>query len=297
MSYEERLKKILGNDDPFWYITIDNFVKATYENKDEAISDLENLIKDSERFNEFTKQLVQKKNDLKSVKDEFFTKEDINVEDIVKKLVFDIQNLEDNAETSISALLNKKIDSKIMFYIYNLVTQRLQEFGLYLNFGEYENQRAGLPFNVPFKKGYIQNIKISARMYNGHYGKGSIFKNSVEFRLAGGNATNRTFMSFCVDEKIKDKATLECTMPLSLKEQEINEINNLINEIKSKYQPNENKTMQGSIPEYLKYVDVNINGIGYAINSDDEILTKLRILFRCDLVNKSLFKSYDSLLN
>ena len=27
MTYEERLKKLLGNNDPFWYTTIDNFVR------------------------------------------------------------------------------------------------------------------------------------------------------------------------------------------------------------------------------------------------------------------------------
>lgn len=297
MSYEERLKKLLRNNDPFWYTTIDNFVRTTYEDKEQAISDLEGLAKDNVKFNEFTKQIIKKRDDLKSVKDEFFWKETINVEDIVKKLVFDIQNLEDNIETSISALLNRKLDSKTMFNIYHLVIEELKKIGLYLNFGEYENQRAGLPFNIPFKKGYVQNIVISTRKYNGHYGKGSIFKDMIEFELSGGNANVRTFISFCIDEKIKDKATLECSIPFNLSEEDIIEVNKLLNEIKSKYQPYYPETPRGSIPEYLKYTDININGIDYAIKSDDEILVKLRILIKCDLANQILSKSYDALVN
>ena len=83
MTYEERLKKLLGNNDPFWYVTIDNFVKATYEDKDQAISELETLAKDSVKFNDFTKQLIQKRDDLKSVKNEFLGKENINVQKIL----------------------------------------------------------------------------------------------------------------------------------------------------------------------------------------------------------------------
>lgn len=297
MTYEERLKKLLGNNDLFWYTTIDNFVKATYDDEEQGISDLENLAKDSVKFNEFTRQIIQRRNDLKSVKDEFFKEENIDVEEISKKLVLDIQNLEDNAEVSISTLLNKKLDTKTMFDIYRLVIEKLQELGLYLNFGKYENQIAGLPFNIPFKKGYVQNIIISTRKYNGHYGKGSIFSDFVEFKLAGRNATNKTFISFCIDEKIKDEATLECSIPFNLKEEESIEINNLISEVESKYQPDDTEAQQISIPEYLKYTDININGIDYTINSDDEILTKLRMLIKCDLVNQILSKSYDSLIN
>ncbi|MBQ9072826.1 MAG: hypothetical protein IJY25_06685 [Bacilli bacterium] len=297
MSYEERLKKLLGNNDPFWYNTIDNFVRTTYEDKEQAISDLEGLAKDSVKFNEFTKQIIKKSDNLKSVKDEFFVEENINVEEIVKKLVFDIQNLEDNKEISISALLNRKLDSKTMFNIYHLVVEKLKEIGLYLNFGEDENQKAGLPFNIPFKKGYVQNIIISTRTYNGHYAKGSIFNDFVEFKLEGGNAIIRTFISFCIDEKIKDKATLECSIPFNLKEEEIIKINNLISEVKSKYQPHDTEIPRGSIPEYLKYTDININGIDYSINSDDEILAKLRILIKCDLANQIISKSYNALIN
>lgn len=49
---------------------------ATYESKEQGISDLEELAKDRTKFNEFTKRIIQRKDDLKSVKTEFL--EDIN---------------------------------------------------------------------------------------------------------------------------------------------------------------------------------------------------------------------------
>ncbi len=221
MTYEERLKKLLGNNDPFWYVTIDNFVKATYEDKDQAISELETLAKDSVKFNDFTKQLIQKRDDLKSVKNEFLGKENINV----------------------------------------------------------------------------QKILISTRKYNGRYGKGSIFKDIMEYEISGVNAKSRTFISFCIDEKISDKASLECSIPFNLREEEIVEVNKLLNEIKRNYQPYDSKAPRGSIPEYLKYIDININGVDYAINSNDEILAKLKTLIKYDFTKQILSKSYSAMIN
>lgn len=221
MSYEERLKKILGSNDPFWYTTIDNFVKTTYEDKEQGINDIEKLAKNSAKFNEFTKQIIKKRDDLKSIKEEFFLEKDIN----------------------------------------------------------------------------IQNIIISTRIYNGHYRKGSIFNDLVEFKFAGKNAIVRAFTSFCIDEKIKDKATLECYIPFSLNEEEFIKINNLITEIKSKYQPYDITAPRKLIPEYLKYTDLKINDINYAINSTDEILTQLRGLIKYNLIKQSLSKLYTDLIS
>jgi len=89
MSYEERLKKLLGNNDPFWFDTINNFVKTTYDDVEEGISDLENLAKDNAKFNEFTKQIIQRKDDLQGVKDEFIISQntDFDIESIAKQIV------------------------------------------------------------------------------------------------------------------------------------------------------------------------------------------------------------------
>lgn len=71
MLYKERLQKLVESGDPFWIDAIDRFIEATYENKEQGISDLEELAKDRTRFNDFTKQIIQRKDDLKSVKAEF----------------------------------------------------------------------------------------------------------------------------------------------------------------------------------------------------------------------------------
>lgn len=300
MSYEERLKKLLGNDDQFWFNTLNDFVKTTYEDEEKGISDLENLAKDNAKFNEFTKQIIQRKNDLKSVKEEFIVSidNDFDIENISKQIVDDIQKLDDNTEISISSLVNKKIDSKIMFQIYDLVVQKLKDIGLYMNFGEYENQRVGLPFNIPFKKGYSKNITISARIYNGHYGKGSIFEEITKFTLAGGNAIINSFIKFCINPQIKDKATLDFSIPFSMTTEEISNLNQALDTIAHNYQPyNKLENAKLSIsPEYYNYVDVTINNINYSIKKDDNILVTLRKIINYDLASESISKAYDTLV-
>ena len=156
MLYKERLQRLVESGDPFWIDAINRFIEITYESKEQGISDLEELAKDRTRFNEFTKQIIQRKDDLKSVKAEFL--EDIkNINSISEKIVEKIQKLDDNEVASITTLLDgNKYDSKTMFDIYDTTVKKLKEVGLYLNFGKYENQRVGLPFNIPFKKGYIK---------------------------------------------------------------------------------------------------------------------------------------------
>lgn len=160
MLYKERLQKLVESGDSFWIDAIDRFIEATYENKEQGISDLEELAKDRIRFNDFTKQIIQRKDDLKSVKAEFL--EDIknnyikNINSISEKIVEKIQKLDDNEVASIRTLLGgNKYDSKTMFDIYDTTVKKLKEVGLYLDFGQYANQRVGLPFNIPFKKGHI----------------------------------------------------------------------------------------------------------------------------------------------
>lgn len=300
MSYEERLKKLLGNDDQFWFNTLNDFVKTTYEDEEKGISDLENLAKDNAKFNEFTKQIIQRKNDLKSVKEEFIVSidNDFDIENISKQIVDDIQKLDDNTVISISSLVNKKIDSKIMFQIYDLVVQKLKDIGLYMNFGEYENQRVGLPFNIPFKKGYSKNITISARIYNGYYGKGSIFEEITKFTLAGGNAIINSFIKFCINPQIKDKATLDFSIPFSMTTEEISNLNQALDTIAHNYQPY-NKLENAKLaisPEYYNYVDVTINNINYSIKQDDNILVTLRKIINYDLASESISKAYDTLV-
>ena len=158
MLYKERLQELVENGDPFWIDAIDHFIETTYEDKGKGIDDLEELAKDRTRFNEFTKQIIQRKDDLKSVKAEFLDKENNNLDinSISEKLLKKIQKLDDNEVVSIAKLLDgNKYDSKTMFNIYEITVEKLKKEGLFLDF-IYKNQMVGLPFNIPFKKGYIK---------------------------------------------------------------------------------------------------------------------------------------------
>ena len=158
MLYKERLQELVENGDPFWIDAIDHFIETTYEDKGKGIDDLEELAKDRTRFNDFTKQIIQRKDDLKSVKAEFLDKENNNLDinSISEKIVEKIQKLDDNEVVSIAKLLDgNKYDSKTMFNIYEITVEKLKKEGLFLDF-IYKNQMVGLPFNIPFKKGYIK---------------------------------------------------------------------------------------------------------------------------------------------
>lgn len=303
--YEERLEKIIGSKDPFWIDTISKFIEYTYDDKEQGINELEELAKDKVRFNEFTKQIIQRKEDFKSVRKEFLgvinnTSTQNNINNISEKIVKDIEMLDDNTLTSISALLNdNKYDSKTMFEIYDITITKLRKVGLYLDFDKYENQRVGLPFNIPFKKGYIKKIIISSRLYNGHYGKGSIFSDVVEFNLEGGNANIKSYIEFCIDERIKNRAKIEFSIPFSMNEVEIANLNEIVNTIQKNFQAySKDETVKISIsPEYFKFTDVSINQKNYSINSDSEILTKLRGVIKSNLSYEAMSKAYDELID
>lgn len=299
MLYKERLQKLVESGDSFWIDAIDRFIEATYENKEQGISDLEELAKDRTRFNDFTKQIIQRKDNLKSVKAEFL--EDIknnyikNINSISEKVVEKIQRLDDNVVVSMSTLLDgNKYDSKTMFDIFNITVEKLKEVGLYLDFGQYEKQVVGLPFNIPFKKGYIKHIIIRERIYNGVYGKGSIFSEITDFTLRGNKAVIKTYLKFCIDEKIKDRATVESSIPFIMSEEEILKINEILDNIKSNYQVYDKKEKTFS-PEYLNFTDISINDVNYSIKKDDEILSKIRELIRYGFSAEAISNAYDYL--
>ena len=195
-----------------------------------------------------------------------------------------------------STLLDgNKYDSKTMFDIFNITVEKLKEVGLYLDFGQYEKQVVGLPFNIPFKKGYIKHIIIRERIYNGVYGKGSIFSEITDFTLRGNKAVIKTYLKFCIDEKIKDRATVESSIPFIMSEEEILKINEILDNIKSNYQVYDKKEKTFSSPEYFNYTDISINDVNYSIKKDDEILSKIRELIRYGFSAEAISNAYDYL--
>ena len=301
------IKNAVGIDDIFWQKTLEKYFDSLEDiTTDEKIAFLVKLVNKKDIFGEFTREIV-KQEDSKNLYEKYkkiLSEEDnnisnTNIDSIVDNVVSEIEKMEDNATTSISALINNnEIDRKTNFEIYNFVIKKLKDKGLYLNFGQYENQRVGLPFNIPFKKGYSKLINISKRIYNGKYGKGSIFNEIVNFNLSGGNAFNHIQIIFCIDPKVKDKAIIETTIPFEMSENEINELNNLISYISTNYESyvKDENTKVSISPEYYDYVDVSINGTNYSIHQNDENLNKLNNLIKSTLSKQAIEKAYSELI-
>lgn len=116
-----------------------------------------------------------------------------NIDNIATSLVQKIEKLDTNTTTSITDLLieeNYNFNPKELFAIYNEVIKKLENIGIYLNFDE-NNKSAGLPFNLPFKKGYITSklneliSQISSNddyVYNeNHYSKDGFDPNKFNY--------------------------------------------------------------------------------------------------------------------
>lgn len=72
ISFEDRLKVVSGPD-IFWYKMFDEFIRKTFTEYEEGLAALERLNKeDSERLNEFSKELLKRKDDYEGVKRDFF---------------------------------------------------------------------------------------------------------------------------------------------------------------------------------------------------------------------------------
>lgn len=71
MTYKVKLKRLIKSRDPIWIDMLDKFLTETYNDPEIGFYDLEALAEDEEKFNEFTKQLAKRPNDLMSLKKEF----------------------------------------------------------------------------------------------------------------------------------------------------------------------------------------------------------------------------------
>ena len=90
-SFEDRLKVVSGPD-IFWYKMFDEFIRKTYTEYEEGLIALEKLnAEDSEKLNEFSKELLKRKDDYMGVKMEFF-------EGIKKPESEDTETVEESAE-------------------------------------------------------------------------------------------------------------------------------------------------------------------------------------------------------
>lgn len=216
--------------------------------------------------------------------------DEINIDEIVEKIVVDIQNLKDNQETSIFTLAGRNFETTLMWSIYELVVRKLEDVGLYLYHRSSNRvQYVGLPFNIPFKKGYIQNIVISTQKDNATKNKGEILEEISTVRINGNESMIKSSISFCRKKRYYDKANFEYSIQLIFKRRDLIKINKLVNEIKNKYKPCHIEDLSD---KNFQFTNLNINGIDYAISPDDKILLKLKKVIKCDFINKSLYKAY-----
>lgn len=63
MSYKERLKSIIGNDDEYLFEKIDKFIEANFTDNELGIIQIENLTEDKDAFDEFVKMLRHTKDE------------------------------------------------------------------------------------------------------------------------------------------------------------------------------------------------------------------------------------------
>ena len=84
MNYEERIKKIVAYDDPFLVDILNEFVDKIYENKEDGVAALEKLSDNEKLFNEFTRQIFQRRNEWELLKKEFL---DSNTVDTINHIV------------------------------------------------------------------------------------------------------------------------------------------------------------------------------------------------------------------
>jgi len=145
----------------------------------------------------------------------------------------------------------------------------------------------------------VLKLSINKRIYNGIWGKGSIFSDNITFILDTNNAISQLTIEFCIDEDIKPvNETLQASIPFILNNDDILKLNNILNEIKNNYNEFDKSINEfpGS-PEYIKYTDVIINDMPYYIKSSEQIISDLRTLIKYDCLNKILEETRFSLLN
>lgn len=212
-TYENRLKQLLGNDDPFWFAIINNFVNTTYENKEEAIRDLENLAKDKSKFNEFTKQIIKRKDDLKSVKNEFLDQKNEGVQQISDNVARMMNYRMHAKQLFIPVLKEFKVQNDnnphtILLASGNGFVEQLTSDG-YIEDGEFE-KRIELVINNTkqfMKNNGCENIDNSFIYYKDYNNGVFNFKLYVEDMIMNtGNQKKviRNFIAYFVEPKMHD---------------------------------------------------------------------------------------------
>lgn len=135
------------------------------------------------------------------------------------------------------------------------------------------------------------NIILKDRLYNGDFGKGSIFGINTYINLKQENNSDKSALgviklelNFCINEELGANINSVITneIPMIISNDNKLKLNNIIKEIEnnSDYKYNESHYKKDRFdPERLKYKDVIINNEEFEIKSDDNNINELLSIF------------------
>lgn len=143
-------------------------------------------------------------------------------------------------------------------------------------------------------------IKISVRNYNGKISLGSVIKRETEFYIIENTATTKCLLEFCTDENLKENTKSNFEYSFKINQYDKKEYFKIIEEIEKNkdyiYDVNKYDTTKLNL-EYLKYLEVEIDGKKYEIKPNDDIMLNLRKIMNFDLVNNAIYSSYNNIIN
>ncbi len=147
-------------------------------------------------------------------------------------------------------------------------------------------------------------IEISNRCYNGDFGIGSIFENKYSFEVNKHLCISNSVKKFCNNDELSGDilASVNISIPFVLKGNEIKELNNIVNNIRSNsnYMYNENHYKKDTFDfNRYNFIDVQINGKNYEISAkdDEKLLNRLKDLFRINRIDKILKNAINDVIS
>ena len=146
-------------------------------------------------------------------------------------------------------------------------------------------------------------IEISNRHYNGDFGVGSVFEEKYLFEIEENVCYSNSIKSFCNNEDFGGNilSNVNVSIPFILKENDMQRLNNIINNIQSNsnYLYNESHYKKDSFDfNRYNYIDISINEINYelSVKDDESIINEINNLFKINKIDEILNNSINSII-
>lgn len=147
-------------------------------------------------------------------------------------------------------------------------------------------------------------IEISNRHYNGDFGVGSIFEEKYSFEIDENLCYSNSIKSFCNNEDFGGNvlSNVNVSIPFILKENDIQKLNNITNNIQSNsnYLYNESHYKKDSFDfNRYNYIDISINETSYelSIKDDESIINEIKDLFRINKIDEILNGAINNIIS